>query len=453
MPFPATPSPFRLSRQNPSTRRNGPQFAPTPRFLLSQSATQKADDDLDVIDDDGPSSTRQVTRDPLASHSTTRPHQPDVIEDSDDVDITRHTGTRARNANELLDDAIDSTPPEEPETPGILDAEYDALFATTREGNKRRRVDASTPSALTQLDPIPSSPPDAADALAGDIDVLDSGTQRTPAPKTHQFALPISTPDVRTRTPFRGRPRFMLSSAAKPPSSQSAPKFKQATPGISPPERRKPVFVLPRSPSPKPDAEDIPAPFSPSARTLHRRGRNRSGASYVPGGMAAEVRGWVLEMGAKHEQVPRPLLPQGPETKVAGASLERLAKYFLAARVVQVSQSALSGCGCVAFLRAEVVTGNSVQGQDSDPAVNIMIMGPSRADSAVTPQIRRGDLVGIYRGLNWSLELGTDYGEPVIPGRIYGDASRCDPTEQGGHGETKEVWLVAMEWDLVETAD
>jgi hypothetical protein len=169
--------------------------------------------------------------------------------------------------------------------------------------------------------------------------------------------------------------------------------------------------------------------------------------------MAAEVRGWVLEMGTKHEQVPKPSLPQGPETQVADTSLERLMKYFMAARVVQVSQSGLSGCGYVAFLRAEVVTGNRALGKDSVGAVNIMIMGPSRADSAVTPQLRRGDLVGIYRGLNWSLELGTHLGEAVIPGQIYGDASRCDPTGNGGHTEAKETWLVAMEWDLVEAAD
>ncbi|KAJ5566043.1 hypothetical protein N7535_007681 [Penicillium sp. DV-2018c] len=453
MPPPATPSPFRLSHRNPSTRRNGPQFAPTRRFLLSQSATQKADDDLDVIDDDGPSSTPQVTREPLASQSAARLRQRDVIDDSDDEDIIRHTGTGVRKANELVDDAIDSSPPEEPETPGILDAEFDALFAPTRERNKRRRVEPTTPfaSLLEQLDPIPSSEPGATDALAGNNDVVDSGTQRSPAPNAHQFAQPIPSPsDVRTRTPFRARPRFMLSSAAKPPSSQFAPKFKPATPAISPPERKKPAFVLPRSPSPNLDAEDIPAPFSPSARTLRRRGRNRTGASdYVPGGMAAEVRSWVLEMGAKHEPVPRPPLPHGPETQGTGTSLDRLAQYFLTARVVQVSQSALSGCGYLAFLRAEVLTGNSVQWKDSGDAVNIMIMGPSRVDSAVTPQVRQGDVVGIYRGLNWSLELGTYFGEPVIPEQIYGDASRSDPTEKC----RKETWLVGMEWDLVETAN
>ncbi|KGO77407.1 hypothetical protein PITC_047800 [Penicillium italicum] len=477
MPFPATPSPFRLSRRNPSTRRSGPQFAPTPRFLLSQSAKQKEDEEIDAIDDYGPSSTSKIARNPPATQSAARSRQQrDVIEDSDDAADIGDIQIGERDADDLPDDAIDSTPPEEPETLGILDAEFDALFAPVRDGNKRRRVEGATPfnqRNLTQIDPILSSPPKTANHSADPIDLPDKsgqntttwdmGTQGTPAPTARPFAPPASTPSD-MKTPFRSRPRFMLSSTAKPPSSQSTPKFKLDTPGVTPPERRKPAFVLPRSPSPDPQAEDIPAPFSPSSRTLRRRGRNRAGVSnYIPGGMAAEVRGWILEMGTKRDQLQKPPLVHAPDSRVADSSLEKLNVYLLTARVIHASQSALSGCGSLAFLQAEVLTGNHVQGINPNPALNIMIMGPSRSQSAVrtipshsdattTPHLRKGDLVGIHRGLNWSLELGNPFCQPQTAGQVSGNVLECGPFENGRHPETKEKWLIAMEWDLVEAA-
>ncbi|CDM32081.1 hypothetical protein DTO013E5_3690 [Penicillium roqueforti] len=472
MPFPATPSPFRLARRNPSTRRSGPQFASTPRFLLSQSVAQKEDDDLDLIDDDGPSSTRKVASNlPVTQTAPGSRQQRDVIEDSDDAAGIGDVQTGGRDADELPDDAINSTPPEEAETPGILDAEFDALFSPVRDGNKRRRVEGVAPSHrrnLTHIDPILSSPPESVDPPADPIALSDKsrqsttawdmGMERNPAPSACLFAQAASTPS-NMKTPFRSRPRFMLSSAARPPSSQSAPRFKLDEPGISPSERRKPVFVLPRSPSPNPDAEDIPAPFSPSSRTLHRRGRNRAGVSnYIPGGMAAEARGWILEMGTKRDQLPKPPLGQ------ASDSPEKPNAYLLTARVIHVSQSSMSGCGSLAFLQAELLTGNHIQGRNPDSVLNIMIMGtsrsksvvrqnPSRSDAITTPQLRKGDLVGIHKGLNWSLELGNDSYERRSPGQVSGYVSERGPSDNGGSLETKEGWLIAMEWDLIGAAE
>ncbi|KAJ6178706.1 hypothetical protein N7519_009167 [Penicillium mononematosum] len=454
MPFPATPSPF--PRRKPSARRSGPQFAPTRRFLLSQNATQKEDEDVD--------------------NATRARRQRDVIEDSDDAADIGDARIGRRDVDELPDDAIDSTPPEEPETPGILDAEFDALFAPVRDGNKRRRVEGVTPfsrSNQTQIDPILSSPPGIANPPADSIDfpdksrqsttTWDMNTQRTPAPSARPLVPVTSTPS-NIKTPFRSRPRFMLSSTAKPPSSQSAPKSKPDTPGISPPERRKPTFVLPRSPSPNPDAEDIPAPFSPSSRTLRRRGRNRAGVSnYIPGGMAAEVRSWILEMGTKRDHLPKPPLAQAPDSQAADASLEKLNLYLLTARVIDVSQSALSGCGSLAFIQAEVLSGNHVQAKNPDSTLNIMIMGsprsksavrhiPSHSDGTVTPHLRKGGVVGIHRGLNWTLELGNHFFQHRTADQASGRAPERGPSENGGHPEAKEGWLIAMEWDIVETA-
>ncbi|KAJ6027343.1 hypothetical protein N7499_000898 [Penicillium canescens] len=468
MPFQATPSPFRLSRRNTSTRRNaGPQFAPTPRFVLSQPTTQENIDDIDVIDDDeGPSSTPSVTRQPPASQSALRSrHLRDVIEDSDDAELIPTQGARDTTGNEFPDDAIESSAPEGSEPPSVLDAEFDALFATTRE-NKRRRVEKTTPlpsTTRTGLDPL-SSPPTIDNQATENISngtepnfaARENDVQRTPAPSARLVAPGISTP-ANTQTPFRGRPRFMLSSTVKPPTSQSAPRFQAGTQEISPPERRKPTFVLPRSPSPNQEAEDIPAPFSPSSRTLRRRGRQRGGASnYTPGGMAAEVRGWILEMGTKRDSLPKPQMAKVPSTPEARA-LEVLEKYHVAVRVNHARHSTLSSCGPLAFLQGTVLGGHSVQGEVQDDSTKIMIMGhprskPPHSDIFRALHLQAGDLVGIHSGLTWDLELRAHLGEANLPD---GDL----PTSQGElHGSDdrnneKERWLVAMEWDLIQVPE
>jgi hypothetical protein len=445
---------------------------------LSQSATQSANGDNDVIDDDEPSATRQVAYTPPASQVAARSrYRRDVIDDSDDVEVIRNRGVGARGMNEIRDDAIDSTPPDETETetPGVLDADFDALFAPSRNGNKRRRTERSTPSAstkLTQADAISSSPPPTANPLANSIESPDldrqnttaweMATQRTPAPIARPFAPLVLTPGE-MKTPFRSRPRFMLSSTMKPPSIQSAPKFKPNTQTISPPERRKPVFVLPRSPSPNPDTENIPAPFSPSSRTLSRRGRNSAGVSnYMPGGMATEVRSWVLEMGTKREQFLNPSLARPVGSQTIHAS-EELGKYMVAARVIRVSHSGLRSCGPLAFLQAEHVAGQQAQEETPMDTLNIMIMGPPRSKPDIYPSsshaetaqafpLQEGYLIGILPGLTWNLELG-DYWKQISAQNQSPNASLSSASlENDGSTETtKERWLVAMEWDLIKT--
>jgi hypothetical protein len=179
--------------------------------------------------------------------------------------------------------------------------------------------------------------------------------------------------------------------------------------------------------------------------------------------MAAEVRGWILEMGTKRDQLPKPHLTRAPDSQAADVSLERLNTYLLTARVIHVNQSALSGCGSFAFLHAEVLSGNHVQAKNPDSTLNIMIMGPPRSktavrhippysDGTITPHLRKGDVVGIHRGLNWALELGNHFFEHGKHAQASGRVSECGPPENGGPPEVKEGWLIAMEWDIVETA-
>lgn len=470
-----TPSPFRLSRRQPPTRRSaGPQFANSPRFLLSQSIPQKGKDDIEIVDDDdAPPSTTPVTRTPAQSRhepqypGTQARRQRDLIEDSDDGEWMGNADTRDNGVNELADDSIDSSPPVDPGTPGPLDAEYDALFAPTRDGNKRQRLSAGGTQSLGQhlqhtIEERHSSSPEPqgstfdafqtpAPRLMQRPAAQDVGTQATPGTSMKPWAPLTGTPGS-TQTPFRSRPRFMLSTQ-KPRSSQSA--FRAETPAAtqptSPQERRKPAFVLPRSPSPNAALEDIPAPFSPSSRTLHRRGKNRSGvAGYAPGGMAAEVRSWILEMGSKREQI---AINQTVGT--AGESSADLGRYLVAARVLQVRPAVLSSSGALSFVRAEKVGLPLNNNEEEQEIINIMIMGPSRsrphshgASRTNAPRIgfiHEGDLVGIHRGLAWHVTFD-EYQALAAANEV-----RAEPP-QDGEFSNLEQWLIAMEWDLVEEA-
>ncbi|KAJ5377614.1 uncharacterized protein N7496_005023 [Penicillium cataractarum] len=471
MPPPVTPSPFRLSRRHPPTRRSaGPQFANSPRFLLSQSTPQKGRSDVEIVDDDAPPSTAPVTRTPAQPRQAgTQPRrQRDVIEDSDDGDWLGNADTRDNGVNELADDSIASSPPVGPGTPGPLDAEFDALFAPTRDGNKRQRLSAGgvqnlgqpLPNTLEQRhssSPEPQGP--AFDPLQTPAPRLlprpaaqDQSTQATPVTSVKPWAPLEATPGS-TQTPFRSRPRFVLSTQ-KPSSSQ--PAFRAETPSAtqptSPPERRKPAFVLPRSPSPNAALEDIPAPFSPSSRTLHRRGKNRSGVGYAPGGMAAEVRSWILEMGSKHE----PLNATNQAVGTTGDVSTDLGRYLVAARVLQVRPAVLSSSGALSFVRAEKVASLPTDDNEEKELLNILIMGPSRykpqlhgpssgAHGLRSGYILEGDVLGIHRGLAWNVTF-EEYQALATANEFQTEAPRDDESSKA------EQWLIATEWDHVEQA-
>lgn len=376
--------------------------------------------------------------------------------------MTRDTVVRGSGRDDLIDDAIDSTPPGEPETPGILDAEFDALFAPVRDSNKRRRLSGGNLTLEEKLvrgsDPLPSSPPILHQSVPTTPALRpmpsaapqDSGIQATPSASARTIAPGISIPGS-TKAPFRSKPRFILSK--KQPNTQTP--FKADTPAASqaasPPERRKPAFVLPRSPSPTAAGEDIPAPFSPSSRTLHRRGRRWGVPGYAPGGMAAEVRSWILEVGSKREHIVPSRIEAGDKR-----TTDDLSRYLIAARVIHARQTVSSSSGPLAFLQAEPVSDSTNEGSD-DRLLYLMVMGTPRSkpDSvevsgriggATAVPIRPGDLVGIHRGLAWEVELGEFQGPNADDGL---------QTFRSGHYETekrKQRWLVAMEWDSIHAA-
>lgn len=378
--------------------------------------------------------------------------QREVIEDSDG-DIPRSTGITARPGNNKANEKIDSTPPEIPDETPALESECDEGYERLQDSNKRRRVEGdSRPEIREESIPspdqnyghhVPEFPSTPAPRVRSGAAPLNPNPQATPVMLPRPTGLATYT-SASTVTPFRNKPRFILSTQ-KPPCTQ--PTFRAETPAatqpISTPFERKPAFVLPRSPSPKDLTEDIPAPFSPSSRTLRRRGRKRGGgAAYAPGGMAAEVRSWILETGSKREQAKRTesLFYDARGTNGSG-------QYLITARVLSANQMTLSSSGLLAFITAEPVDGDV---KDTDEKIHILAMGAPRrkpvALSRPSPfQIDAGDLLGFHRGLAWDINL-----------HAAGARTRISPEDQhalsqvDGSQDPKQHWLVAMEWDILE---
>lgn len=145
--------------------------------------------------------------------------------------------------------------------------------------------------------------------------------------------------------------------------------------------------------------------------------------------MAAEVRSWILETGAKREQ---PAATPDPS-------------YLFTARVETVWQSRLGSAGPVAFVAARCV---SLSGEEAAVAEsrNILLFGAPRAKAELSTEgvqeLRTGSLVGVHRGLVWEIELDSPDDE-----NNGGSGSRA--SREGGSAEM-ERWTVCMEWDLIE---
>ncbi|RMJ22284.1 hypothetical protein PHISP_06838, partial [Aspergillus sp. HF37] len=150
MPPIGTPSPFRVPpRPNPSRPNRSPQFASTPRFLLSQDAPRPGSGQDDIDADESPFLTPVASAQPAggnAAGSASRRGR-EVIEDPDDG-LSQESGTGRR----VSDADTDSSPAEHT---GAIDAEFDLLFGSAPDRSKRRRIsverdanaDADTPLA------------------------------------------------------------------------------------------------------------------------------------------------------------------------------------------------------------------------------------------------------------------------------------------------------------------
>ncbi|KAL8812197.1 MAG: hypothetical protein Q9223_007353 [Gallowayella weberi] len=217
-----------------------PQFASTPRFSFGSTQwTQSSNPHAaEVGSSSSPLISRQLYRFP--GRSSTR--KKDEIEEegyNDEVESLNPEPTShgRHKVSEIIED-----PPSSPTHP------------TPLPHNKRRRLET------IDISPSPSpSPPHP----------FSSPQQLHTSPQTHTSSPPPPHPTTHTQP-------FILS-----------PKRPIFTPGTNIPTNR-PLFILPpRSPSPPPTT--LHPVFSP-----HRRG----GSKFLPGGMAATVRDWVVDVAA-----------------------------------------------------------------------------------------------------------------------------------------------------------
>ncbi|PKX98104.1 uncharacterized protein P174DRAFT_455869 [Aspergillus novofumigatus IBT 16806] len=463
-----TPSPFRFPQRPGSSARPSAasQFASTPRFLLSQKPTgpekAKAKDEINTSDpEESPRST------PLST-ARVEPQQRgrELIEDlQDDATHLFNSGLR-KAVDDISDSETNHTTP--PEGAGDIDAAFDALFGpTTVDRRKRRRISLDEEPSTTQparhnADMILTSSPETSafitDPPSSPIpfrtpkqNTLTRGTVAA-ARQTPRPATPAST------APFRDHPRFKMFQPALSSQSQFTPRptavsaSQLPTPG---PQRQKPVFVLPRSPSPSrmDDESMIPTPFSPSSHALRRRGRPRSStANYLPGGMASDVRSWILETGAKSEQIQKSLNAYSREHQTQAPP--DLSQYYLVLRILDVRQSALGSSGPVAYIRGVEVTVPAELEREISQSRRVLLLGPPRpaslqSSSARTqvPELRTGHLVGVFRSLVWEVGLEQAHAprEETQENEELVSSLGCDTST-----ENLEEWLVGMQWELID---
>ncbi|KAI9037273.1 uncharacterized protein KD926_000635 [Aspergillus affinis] len=469
-----------------------PQFASTPRFLLSQrgpppssSFSASRPPHPEAIDEDGsPQNT------PLAKRVRGR------LDLATPGSATRQPGTlRAARARDVIEDSEEESGLSAGEVDSELEAEYGALFGETRSRSKakRRRVDeVERENDEEEEEEEGRNKSNDADDYgyeqqsnenSHDIDITN-GNEPEPEPEHTQGnqnqnddldpnpysdenipSSPLKPPS--TPYPSSHRPRFLLSASSqlhtpsqthsplyppsytKPQTSTNPSEMTPAAPPstttaidstMAPPPstRRKPTFVLPRSPSPDTAADEFPSLFSPS-RTQRRRGRQRgSGQGYVAGGMAEQVRGWVLEMGVKSNY------RSGHGNRDDRGDSERGSldgqKYAFVLRAIEVERSVMGSCGELVFVRG--VDGKEVGGGDEDRDAgdrvvrNVILMGEPQSRN-LNPEVnegdevmylQQGDLVGVCQGLVWDVEL--------------------DAMGESMSGE-REKWSVCMEWDVL----
>ncbi|CRG91064.1 hypothetical protein PISL3812_08112 [Talaromyces islandicus] len=479
---------------NEANRQPSRQFASAPRFLLPQD-DRASRDGVDrfrqraVSSPFGqtPASRAFSPRRPVATPTPRRNNNPDIagdeIEEEDEQERDREPGA------DIIERRRDDTSP------------FEDLFAPP-DPNKKRRIShiladdlspAPSQSQSQSQDTISSfearSPPSPeqervrytlASPFPHPVPPNRRPLTETPAPSRRKFILEPKTPkfeeardhhstSTNTQTPaFRSPPRYLVSGNYTP-SAPDEPPTPQAG-GSSSDKRvvaKRPAFVLPRSPSP-PDPDSNansgsppPAPSSPtSTHSLGRRGRPKSTTSgYVPGGMAEQVRNWILEMGMKREQQTHNTRPH---------SFADPGRYSFTARIESCRNGYLASSGPVIIVYATPVpTETNQQDLISQPNLqrNILLLGQPKlyprsnmqGDSS-TPglSLKTGDVIGIpHSGLTWEIELDDDKasveGERKVVASSQSSSSEDDDEMMDANGSVRRLtkWQVAAEWDLL----
>ncbi|EKD13754.1 uncharacterized protein L3040_005631 [Drepanopeziza brunnea f. sp. 'multigermtubi'] len=258
-PPPVTPSPHRFvikqerrppSRSTPlqehTSRPSTQQFNPTPRFSFSSTPRPTASQTLPRIT---PSAARYFT----PANKPSKQH--DAIELSSDDD-------GLRDVQESIE-----TEEQDVDLEGYDSADLDEDCKLDEPSPKRRRLSTSPAHGLEESEEQPqelSQVENHESSLSSSLPMLSS----PPAPRR-----PISTT----------APRFLLST----PAPQSTPRDATLAPQTATPFLKPPRFRPPDpSETSQMQTDPLPEQFSP-----HRRGQK-----YVPGGLAAEVRDWLMNL-------------------------------------------------------------------------------------------------------------------------------------------------------------
>ncbi|KAL4926853.1 uncharacterized protein BDV17DRAFT_142451 [Aspergillus undulatus] len=364
--------PSRTPLRAPPRQNARSQFASTPRFLFSQLQSQRTvsqhkeaenrSDSILASDEDVADPFSKPVPSPAptpARGSASHSRRKEMIEDSgselgfeQDLSPDQRSGPGNEDKNNEISSSL---PPDMAEY-----AELEDLFRPVRPHRaKRRRVSVSF-SVNHQVMATATATPEAQKQKRTPHDFIETSSTepyQSTDPNPTSPSLPYRTTPQKQKlaTPRPSIPGQSPATPATGPSKSSIrgyPRF--LPPSSSAHNPPKPTFVLPRSPSPdQADDPTIHTPFSPSSHALRHRGRQRSSTpSYLPGGMASEVRSWILDMGTKRGQQ-----MQAAATLGSGRQIEQngMSRYSFVLRIRDVRQSALGSCGPLAFLQGQVL--------------------------------------------------------------------------------------------------
>ncbi|PGG95310.1 hypothetical protein AJ79_10127 [Helicocarpus griseus UAMH5409] len=458
------------------------QFAATPRFRFSHKGDNVSDVDIDVSDAAPSSSAITEGNGWLGDSEHARPTR-DVVQDSnsDEEELLFPDET---TSSSLGKHSGDENPPR-----GLdVDAEMGGIFPPTSESRmaKRRRIslpppkDANRDSISSCSSPSPSPSPSSPKLAASPV---------SPATPARQLAVsepstPLPPPNTAFKRPTSSsmkHPRFLLHNTSITPSQA------QPVGAPTPTQRRQPHFILPSTPSRPPEPIGNQSTTNQAFAIPGRPGRATANApNCIPGGMAASVRSWLLEAEAiKHAS--QFSSTQGPEASAATQPplSGRAYNYYLIAEVADACfqtpgnnghNTHAPGHPAPATLITTTTTSaphstssgsNTIQSQ----CRKILLFGgplstPSRAHSRKTSDsrvgnrrqsastsasvytVKRGDRIGIRRGLVWEMEI-EEFGR--TGGRDLGASERAAETDGGNSEDVKlEKWTVGVEWDIIE---
>ncbi|KAM5430915.1 hypothetical protein McanMca71_003101 [Microsporum canis] len=461
--------PTQLQTRTPRFRLGPPpsqglnvQFASTPHFLFGSGGSSQPQ---------GPATDDEITQDdPENAPSLKRPSSAvngEVIRDSDSETVNDQ-GISPRREHDLTitDDDDDDDD----------DDEMLLSLSPTLPRTKRRRQFSRSPSvdgdlgvrSIPGVDIITSSSP-------GSPSTVFAGDQMSPPSELHEEEF-ITPP---RREIFPPRPGSQASLSARHPlfvaklgqtdtptpgNQTNSQAFIHNVIGPESTPRQKPRFVLPSTPdgaNGKKGAVPIttPIPFSPLAcRTKRVRAGSLVSPDFVPKGMAAEVRNWIFELGAKRLVTPHAtpgsmLFPsESPFQGAKDADASQINpsdRYCLTREIASLKHSmehcrgqprCKAHCASAGHPAPFIMATLRKQGAEAELSAHQVLLfnHPLQVTSRTNPgfsSLQTGDYVGIRRGLAWEIEIDLTISRENDVKITEKASSAC---------------LVGVEWDILD---